>query len=87
MHKLGLPEFEEALDRLGVNLEHWPEPLRASAGDLLETSPAAQQLLVAAQALEAALRKAPPITAPPGLADRIVARALEESPPKGKTRR
>jgi len=37
--------------------------------------------------IEAGLACAPPVTAPPGLADRIVARALAESPPKGKPRR
>ena len=87
MQKLELSEFEAALDRLGADLARWPQPLREAARDLLDSSDAARTLHAGMLKIEAGLAAAPPVTAPPGLADRIVARALAESPPKGKPRR
>ena len=87
MQKLELSEFEAALDRLGADIERWPEPLREAAQDLLVNSEAARRQHAVMLEIEAGLASAPPVTAPLGLADRIVARALAESPPKGKPRR
>ncbi|MBR0840347.1 MULTISPECIES: hypothetical protein [Bradyrhizobium] len=67
-------EFEELIDRLGEDLSLWPDDRRLPAEELLSRSSAAQALLEEARALRLALA-APPVRAPAGLADRIVAAA------------
>ncbi|MBR0815194.1 hypothetical protein JQ544_26935 [Bradyrhizobium diazoefficiens] len=67
-------EFEELIDRLGEDLSLWPDDRRLPAEELLSRSSAAQALLEEARALRLAL-SAPPVRAPAGLADRIVAAA------------
>ena len=75
--RLTVAEFRDALDRLGENLTAWPDELRASALDLISASSEAEKLLTEAQALRAALQPTP-IKAPAGLADRIIAKALDK---------
>ncbi|MGJ4944865.1 hypothetical protein ACQR1W_30175 [Bradyrhizobium sp. HKCCYLS1011] len=67
-------EFEDLIDRLGEDLSGWPEAQRQAAVELLASSPEANALLEEARTLRQAL-SAPPVRAPAGLADRIVAAA------------
>ncbi|MBH5384781.1 hypothetical protein [Bradyrhizobium diversitatis] len=71
---MDVTEFEELIDRLGEDLSLWPDDRRLPAEELLSRSSAAQALLEEARALRLALA-APPVRAPAGLADRIVAAA------------
>ncbi|MBR1130999.1 hypothetical protein [Bradyrhizobium iriomotense] len=71
---MDVTEFEELIDRLGEDLSLWPDDRRLPAEALLAQSAAAQALLDEARALRQALA-APPVRAPKGLADRIVAAA------------
>ena len=71
---MDVTEFEDLIDRLGEDLSLWPEDRRSSAEELLSHSADARALLDAARALRNALA-APPVRAPAGLADRIVAAA------------
>ena len=71
---MDVTEFEELIDRLGEDLSVWPDDRRLPAEELLTRSSAAQALLDEARALRRALA-APPVRAPGGLADRIVAAA------------
>lgn len=73
---MDVTEFEELIDRLGEDLSLWPVDRRLPAEELLARSSAAQALLEEARALRHALA-APPIRAPAGLADRIVAAAVK----------
>ncbi|MCP3387309.1 hypothetical protein NLM27_00750 [Bradyrhizobium sp. CCGB12] len=73
---MDVTEFEELIDRLGEDLSLWPDDRRSPAEDLLAQSSAAQALLEEARALRHALA-APPVRAPAGLADRIVAAAAK----------
>jgi hypothetical protein len=68
--------FEDMIDRLGEDLSRWPDDQRLAAEDLLSSSSEARALLEEARALRQALA-APPVRAPAGLADRIVAAASE----------
>jgi hypothetical protein len=70
-------EFEDLIDRLGEDLTRWPEDRRAAAEALLAVSSKAQALHDEAKALRRALA-APPVRAPAGLADRIVAAAARQ---------
>jgi hypothetical protein len=73
---MDVTEFEELIDRLGEDLSLWPDDRRLPAEELLSRSSAAQALLEQARALRLALA-APPVRAPTGLADRIVAAAAK----------
>lgn len=73
---MDVTEFEELIDRLGEDLSLWPDDRRVPAEELLARSSAAQALLEEARALRHALA-APPVRAPAGLADRIVAAAAK----------
>ncbi|EJN14881.1 hypothetical protein PMI42_01540 [Bradyrhizobium sp. YR681] len=73
---MDVTEFEELIDRLGEDLSLWPDDRRLPAEELMARSSAAQALLEEARALRQALA-APPIRAPKGLADRIVAAAAK----------
>ncbi len=66
--------FEDLIDRLGEDLSHWPDDQRRAAEELLASSSAARALHEEARAVRKALA-GPPISAPAGLADRIVAAA------------
>src|SRR5690349_10469963 len=66
--------FEDLIDRLGEDLSLWPDVQRAGALDLLASSAEARVLYDEARTLRQALA-GPPVRAPSGLADRIVAAA------------
>ncbi|MCP3411047.1 hypothetical protein [Bradyrhizobium sp. CCGB01] len=73
---MDVTEFEELIDRLGEDLSLWPDDRRLPAEELLARSSTAQALLEEARTLRQALA-APPVRAPAGLADRIVAAAAK----------
>jgi len=73
---MDVTEFEELIDRLGEDLSLWPDDRRLHAEELLARSSAAEALLEEARILRRALA-APPMRAPAGLADRIVAAAAK----------
>ena len=73
---MDVTEFEELIDRLGEDLSLWPDDRRVPAEELLARSSDAQALLDEARILRQALA-APPVRAPAGLADRIVAAAAK----------
>ncbi|MET4386271.1 hypothetical protein ABIB73_002016 [Bradyrhizobium sp. F1.4.3] len=83
---MDVTEFEELIDRLGEDLSRWPDDRRLPAEQLLARSSAAQALLEEARALRRALA-APPVRAPAGLADRIVAAAskMKSDPAEPRT--
>jgi len=69
-------EFEDLIDRLGEDVSRWPDAQqRQAATDLLACSEDARVLLEEARVLREAL-SAPAVSAPEGLADRIVAAAM-----------
>ena len=77
--RMTLPELEERLDRYGPDITVWPDAEKAAAQSLMDRSEYARRLMAEARALDRLLKRpAPP--APAGLVDRIVAKALEESP-------
>jgi hypothetical protein len=67
-------EFEDLIDRLGEDLSRWPEGRRLAAEQLIASSSEAKALLDEARTLRQAL-VAPPVRAPAGLVERIVAAA------------
>lgn len=71
---MDVTEFGDLIDRLGEDLSLWPEDRRGSAEQLLDHSAEARALLEEARTIRRALA-APPVRAPAGLADRIVAAA------------
>jgi len=73
---MDVTEFEELIDRLGEDLSLWPDDRRVPAEELLARSSAARAALEEARVLRQALA-APPVRAPAGLADRIVAAAAK----------
>jgi hypothetical protein len=73
---MDVTEFEELIDRLGEDVSLWPDDRRLPAEELLARSSAAQALLEEARVVRHALA-APPVRAPAGLADRIVAAAAK----------
>jgi hypothetical protein len=81
-------EFEDLIDRLGEDLSRWPEAQRLAGEALIATSSDAKALLEQARTLRRALA-APPVRAPAGLVDRIVAAAgqlnADVSPAKGES--
>jgi hypothetical protein len=66
--------FEDLIDRLGEDLSLWPDAQRVAALALLASSADARALHDEARALREALA-GPPVRAPAGLANRIVAAA------------
>ncbi len=67
-------EFEDLIDRLGEDLSRWPDAQRLAAEELLASSAEARDLHDDARVLRQVLAS-PPVRAPAGLADRIVAAA------------
>ena len=78
---MDVTEFEDLIDRLGEDLTCWPEDRRLAAEALLANSSEARALRDEATALRRALA-APPVRAPAGLADRIVAAARAQKKPE-----
>ena len=72
-------EFEDLIDRLGDDLSGWPEAQRLAAVELLASSDEARGICDDARTIREALAT-PPVRAPAGLADRIVAAARELKP-------
>jgi len=76
--------FQDLLDRLGEDLSTWPEQPRHDAELLLRSSEAAREALAQAQSLRQILSSRP-VSAPPGLINRIMQRvrsdAADSSPP------
>ena len=66
--------FEDLIDRLGEDLSLWPDAERAAALELLASSVEARALHDEARDAASASRR-PPVRAPAGLADRIIAAA------------
>jgi len=75
---MDVAEFEDLIDRMGEDLSCWPEGVRLAAEQLLASSSEARALQEKAQALRRLLA-VPPVRAPAGLADRIVAAASERA--------
>jgi len=71
---MDVTEIEDLIDRLGEDLTRWPEDRRLAAEALLAGSSEARALHDEAKALRRALA-GPPVRAPAGLAERIVAAA------------
>lgn len=70
--------FEDALDRLGPDLDRWPDDLAAAAGILLGQSARAGELIAEARELDAALDDLlPAVEAPLGLKTRVLANLPE----------
>jgi hypothetical protein len=78
---MDVTELEDLIDRLGEDLTRWPEDRRLAAEALLADSSEARALHEEAKALRRALA-APPVRAPAGLADRIVAAARAQKKPE-----
>jgi hypothetical protein len=76
---MDIAEFEDLLDRLGDDVSRWPESQRRAAEALVAESAEARALLAEAAMLRGALSSRP-VRAPAGLADRIVARAVQPVP-------
>jgi hypothetical protein len=74
---MDVTEFEDLIDRLGEDLTRWPEDQRLAAEALLAASREARALFEEARSIREALA-VPPVRAPAGLADRIVAAAGEQ---------
>jgi hypothetical protein len=74
---MDVSEFEDLIDRLGEDLTGWPEDRRLAAEAVLANSSEARARHEEAKTLRAALA-APPVRAPPGLANRIVAAASKQ---------
>ncbi len=66
--------FEDLIDRLGEDLSRWPDAQRLAAEGLLASSAEARALHDEARTLRQLLAS-PPVRAPAGLADRIIAAA------------
>jgi hypothetical protein len=72
---MNIRELEDLIDRLGEDISCWPGLQRQAAAELLVSSDDARALLEEARALREMLT-VPPVRAPAGLADRIVAAAF-----------
>jgi hypothetical protein len=72
---MNVVEFEDLLDRLGDDLSTWPAGQRSEARVLLAQSAEANALLREAQEMRGLLAR-PPVSAPAGLADRIMTQAV-----------
>jgi hypothetical protein len=76
---MDVSEFEDLIDRLGEDMSRWPVGQRLAAEKLIASCSEARELLDRARALRQGLT-APPVRAPAGLVDRIVAAAGPLSP-------
>lgn len=72
---MSVDEFQDIIDRFGEKPDGWPADRRPLAEALLAQSEVARDCLAQAQALRRQFQ-ASTVTAPVGLADRIVAAAL-----------
>ena len=72
---MSLDEFQDILDRCGDRAEDWPADRRSLAQTLLAQSAAARERLAQAQAMRHQFQDEA-VTAPAGLADRILDKAL-----------
>lgn len=78
----GLEAFGEVLERYGSDRTRWPAPVRKRFTGLISGSPAAEQRLREAEALDRLLDLAPPPAVDTdALADRIMAAAVTEAGP------
>ena len=73
---MDLARFVDLLDRHGGDVATWPDADRIAAATLLASSVAARDLLEAELDLRRRLGPTQGVTAPPGLLDRIFARAF-----------
>jgi hypothetical protein len=80
---MNVVEFEDLLDRLGDDLSTWPLDRQNEARVLLAQSAEAKELLREARAMRVLLAR-PPVSAPAGLANRIMTQAAR-SPAVAKT--
>jgi hypothetical protein len=71
---MNVVEFEDLLDRLGDDLSTWPLDRQNEARVLLAQSAEAKELLREARAMRGLLAR-PPVSAPAGLANRIMTQA------------
>jgi hypothetical protein len=73
-----IEEFEDLLDRHGEDVSAWPDSDRDSGLALLRTSQAARDLVDEARSLRLAFgTDSLPLAAPPDLADRVIANAIQ----------
>ena len=77
---MNIEEFEDCVDRYGEDVASWPSPERERGAALVRSSLAARAIVSQAKLLRVAVKGAAPVRAPSGLADRIVARAVAETP-------
>ena len=77
---MNIEEFEDCVDRYGEDVASWPSPERERGTALVRSSLAARGIVSQAKLLRAAVTGAVPVRAPSGLADRIVACAIAETP-------
>jgi hypothetical protein len=82
---MSLADFQELVDRFGDEPDAWPEKIRPVALAFSEESDQAKKILNHAKTIREALT-APPVKAPAGLVDRIVAKALQTDPPQSRRR-
>jgi hypothetical protein len=75
---MDVADFQDLLDRLGDDLSTWPDQSRHDAESLLRGSEAARTALAEAQGLRQILSPQP-VTAPPGLIDRIMQRVRTDA--------
>lgn len=71
------PELQQALDRLGTDLDHWPQDQAILARQCLATSREARRVMDTARRLDVMLAGLSKHSAPSHLAARIVARAAD----------
>jgi hypothetical protein len=74
---MDLTTFNDHLDRLGADLETWPDTLRLEAEGLLRTSSEAEDALADARTLANLLAALPRVPAPSGLAGQISRAAVD----------
>ena len=78
---MSLDEFQDIIDRFGESAGDWPADRRTAAQALLAQSADARDRLAQAQALRHQFQDGA-VTAPAGLADRILAKALGKAEEK-----
>jgi hypothetical protein len=75
---MDIEQFEEIVDEFGEFPANWPDAMRAEAVRLLDASPRAQQIVSEAAEMRSMFLRSEPVTAPAGLADRIMALAIAD---------
>ena len=73
--EMSLERFEELLNRFGSELENWPEMDRENAKSFLESSDAAQKLVLIERSINKFLSSQGHPTPPRSLTDRIINKA------------